>query len=70
MEQIFEASAMFGPANCWTGTSGDLSAMIRDLLREREALLKLLEHHQREAWRRGLISAGFGRHDIHRKEQT
>lgn len=39
MEAIFTASAMFGPANCWTGTTGDLCAMIRDLLRERESLL-------------------------------
>lgn len=39
MEAIFTASAMFGPANCWTGTTGDLCAMIRELLRERESLL-------------------------------
>lgn len=64
---MYEASQLYGSANCWTGTSGDLSAMIRELLREREALLMLLEHHQREAWRRGLISAGYGRHDIHKR---
>lgn len=59
---------MFGSANCWTGTSGELCGMIRDLLREREALLRLVEHHQREAWSRGLIAAGYGRHDIHKRE--
>jgi len=36
--EIEQHARCFGPANCWTGTSGTLSAMIIELLREIEAL--------------------------------
>jgi hypothetical protein len=36
--EIEQHARRFGPANCWTGTSGTLSAMIIELLREIEAL--------------------------------
>jgi hypothetical protein len=67
---MFEWTAVHGSGNCWSGITGEMSQMIRELLRERDALLALVEHHQREAWRRGLISAGYDRHDIHRKESS
>jgi hypothetical protein len=36
--EIEQHARRFGPANCWTGTSGTLSAMIVELLREIELL--------------------------------
>jgi hypothetical protein len=33
MIQIEQHARRFGPANCWTGTSGTLSAMIIELLK-------------------------------------
>jgi len=36
--EIEQHARRFGPANCWTGTSGTLSAMIIELLREIEVL--------------------------------
>lgn len=54
MEAIFTASAMFGPANCWTGTTGDLCAMIRELLRERESLLQTIANMIEEAEQNGM----------------
>ena len=36
--EIEQHARRFGPANCWTGTSGTLSAMIIELLREIELL--------------------------------
>jgi len=36
--EIEQHARRFGPANCWTGTSGTLSAMIIELLREIETL--------------------------------
>ena len=42
IEAAFDWSAKFGPANCWTGTSGHPAAMIRKLLRDRLHLLARL----------------------------
>lgn len=70
LQEMIELTSKAGPANCWTGTTGELSTMIRELMAEREQLLQLVEHHQREAWNRGLVSAGFGRHDIFKKGKT
>ena len=39
IEQMFLWTSRFGPANCWTGTSGEAATMIRELLRERLHLL-------------------------------
>ncbi len=36
--EIEQHARRFGPANCWTNTSGTLSAMIIELLREIETL--------------------------------
>jgi len=36
--EIEQHARRYGPANCWTGTSGTLSAMIVELLREIELL--------------------------------
>lgn len=44
IEEMFAATARYGPANCWTGSTGSLSAMVRELLREREFLLRHAEH--------------------------
>jgi hypothetical protein len=38
LTEIEQHARRFGPANCWTGTSGTLSAMIIELLREIETL--------------------------------
>lgn len=35
---IEQAARLYGPANCWTGTSGTLAAMIIELLNERETM--------------------------------
>ena len=48
LEQMYEASQLCGSANCWTGTTGDLSTMIRELLRERESLLQALKNQYDE----------------------
>ena len=40
--EIEQAARLFGPANCWTGTSGMLAEMIIELLREVEYLQSLL----------------------------
>jgi len=42
IEAAFEWSAKYGPANCWTGTSGHPAAFIRRLLRDRLHLLTRL----------------------------
>jgi len=34
---------LYGPPNCWTGTSGTAATMIRELLIDRERLAKELE---------------------------
>lgn len=36
--EIEEAANRYGPSNCWTGTTGTLSAMIRELLTELDEL--------------------------------
>jgi len=38
--EMFTLTASVGPANCWTGTGGTLAAMVRELLREREHLVR------------------------------
>lgn len=38
IEAIEQAARLYGPANCWTGTSGTLSAMIIELLNERKTM--------------------------------
>lgn len=43
LEQINEHLRTFGPANCWTGTTGELCRMIFELMVEREMLLMQLE---------------------------
>lgn len=48
IEDMFTASSIYGPANCWTGTSGELATMIRQLLREREWLLKQMQDEREE----------------------
>lgn len=40
IDEMFEATNRIGPANCWTGTSGTLAAMVRELLRDRRELLR------------------------------
>jgi hypothetical protein len=42
-EMMFEATCRYGSGNCWTGTTGELSAMIRELLAEREDLINQLQ---------------------------
>lgn len=37
-EEIEQAANLYGSANCWTGTSGSLETMIRELLAEIDRL--------------------------------
>ena len=39
IEEMFTATCKYGSGNGWTGTSGGLAGMIRELLRERAELL-------------------------------
>lgn len=39
LQEMFEATCRYGSGNCWTGTSGKLAEMIRQLLAERERIL-------------------------------
>jgi len=39
IREMFLATTQNGPPNCWTGTTGTLSTMIRELLREREHMI-------------------------------
>jgi hypothetical protein len=39
LQEIFEATCRYGSGNCWTGATGKLAAMIRELLLDRERLL-------------------------------
>jgi hypothetical protein len=34
--EMWQEARKYGSANCWTGTSGKLAAMIVELLKERE----------------------------------
>jgi hypothetical protein len=40
---MFEATCRYGSGNCWTGTTGELAAMIRELLAERENHINQLQ---------------------------
>lgn len=42
IEEMFDATCKYGPSNCWTGATGNLATMVRELLRERESLLQAL----------------------------
>lgn len=53
LERMVELTSIAGPANCWTGTSGELSAMIRELMAEREQLLREIEQLTRNNQRGG-----------------
>lgn len=53
LERMVELTSVTGPANCWTGTSGELSAMIRELMAEREQLLREIEQLTRNNHRGG-----------------
>lgn len=37
LTEIRQAAMRYGPANCWTGDTGTLAAMILDLLKDRAA---------------------------------
>ena len=38
LSEMFTATCKYGSGNCWTGTSGTLASMVRELLREVEHL--------------------------------
>jgi hypothetical protein len=59
--EIEQHARRFGPANCWTGTSGTLSAMIIELLREIETL-------QADKQRGNGCSEGVGVTEVDRDE--
>ena len=44
LQEMFGATCKYGSGNCWTGTSGKLAEMIRQLLAERE---QILSEHER-----------------------
>jgi len=43
IEEIFERTTVFGSSNGWTGTAGTLATDCRELLKEREVLLREIE---------------------------
>ena len=45
IQEITYARNTYGPANCWTGTTGTLATFIDELLRERKELLERLADH-------------------------
>jgi len=47
IQEAFDCSLRYGSANCWTGTSGNLAAYVRGLLREREHMLIEIERINR-----------------------
>jgi len=55
LDEMYRAMRASGSANCWTGTSGYLAAMVNRLLAERATMLKLIRHHEKEFERRGLV---------------
>ena len=59
--EIEQHARRFGPANCWTGTSGTLSAMIIELLREIETL-------QADKQRGNGCSEGVGETEVDKDE--
>jgi hypothetical protein len=61
LTEIEQHARRFGPANCWTGTSGTLSAMIIELLREIETL-------QADKQRGNGCSEGVGVTEVDRDE--
>ena len=42
IQQMFSWTAIYGPANCWSGDTGTAATMIRELLRERAGLIERL----------------------------
>lgn len=46
--QMRHAIARYGSGNGWTGDTGTLSAMIHELLSERETLLRTIEANKRQ----------------------
>ena len=38
LAEMYTATCKYGSGNCWTGTSGTLASMVRELLREVEHL--------------------------------
>lgn len=42
IREIEQAAKRYGPANCWTGTTGNLATMIHELLTERAELLRIV----------------------------
>lgn len=46
LDEMYRAMRCSGSANCWTGTSGYLAAMVNKLLVERATMLKWLRHHE------------------------
>ena len=41
--EIRQARQKYGPANSWTGTTGNLATMLDELLKERERLIAELQ---------------------------
>lgn len=48
LQEMYEATCKYGSGNCWTGTSGQLAAMVRQLLAERILLIDVVEQMARE----------------------
>ena len=48
LDEMFQATARYGSGNCWSGATGSLAAMVRQLLRERAHLIRELEYDRNE----------------------
>jgi hypothetical protein len=47
LQEIEQRARRYGAANCWTGDTGGLAAMILELLEERQLLRQLLAQQRR-----------------------
>ena len=57
-KEIFERTTIYGSSNCWTGTAGTLAKDCRDLIREREFMLRQIYHMRKEFSALGRVYTG------------
>jgi len=58
IDEIFERTTIFGSSNGWTGTAGTLATDCRTLLKEREWMMKQIDHMRLEFSRLGRVYTG------------
>jgi len=58
IQEIFQATTVFGSSNGWTGTAGTLATACRELMRERELMKRQIDHMRQEFSRLGRVYTG------------